>query len=336
VLAHNNFILGHDNKLNRFKERGLWFSQSHDTNRYMIHRPPVPICTLNQVHIDQAKPIVIDSLDRVLYSVNPILNSTFLWTMDPVFCKRSKYALTLVSIGQRPWAQLLFQRIARYAKRLNADVLGLCRLPQLIDYSNEKFNVDSLAKRAKLILAAETLSLYERVLVLDDTVVVRRDTPDLFQIVPPLAIGATIEDDRIRPQSQSKKLLALAKLRHGYASSENDDQNSLFYWFNTGVLVLSWLHIPLLANPPPLDLDRLLFWDQGFLNAQVNAFRIPIYNLGYRFNFVGSFFTTNFDKAPFSAIDAYLIHGTTGLLMNLQSRSHFFSNISETWDTLNL
>ena len=50
------------------------------------------------------------------------------------------------------------------------------------------------AKAFKLIVLRSALRKYKRVLVLDDTVVVRKDAPDVFDLVPVVALGAAVED----------------------------------------------------------------------------------------------------------------------------------------------
>ena len=83
--------------------------------------------------------------------------------------------------------------------------------------------------------------------------------------------------------------------------------------------------------PRGAPLERVLHWDQGFLNAQRARYDVPLANLGYPFNYVGSFETTNVDRRPFHATDAFFVHGTTGLLMTWADRAAWLRNVSDVW-----
>ena len=75
----------------------------------------------------------------------------------------------------------------------------------------------------------------------------------------------------------------------------------------------------------------MLHWDQGFLNAMRLALGAPLADLGFAFNFVGSFETNNKPRRPFPAEDAYMVHATTGLLLAPAARAAYLRNISEAW-----
>ncbi|KAH8098733.1 hypothetical protein JL720_1696 [Aureococcus anophagefferens] len=103
-------------------------------------------------------------------------------------------------------------------------------------------------------------------------------------------------------------------------------------WFNSGVVVASWAHASLVARLPAVPLDRALHWDQGFLNAMRVAYEAPLADLGYAFNYVGSFLTANAASRPFeSPADAFFVHGTTGLLLPPAERAAFLANVSDAW-----
>ena len=74
------------------------------------------------------------------------------------------------------------------------------------------------------------------------------------------------------------------------------------------------------------------YWDQGFLNAMRVAYEAPLADLGYAFNYVGSFLTANAASRPFeSPADAFFVHGTTGLLLPPAERAAFLANVSDAW-----
>ena len=194
--------------------------------------------------------------------------------------------------------------------------------PRAGDYAT----FDVCAKRHKLVALRDALAHWSRVLLLDDTVAVRADAPDVFGLVPAVAVGATVEDARVRPEAEAARALDLARARYG-VERPGDGR-----WFNSGVVVASWAHASLVARLPAVPLDRALHWDQGFLNAMRVAYEAPLADLGYAFNYVGSFLTANAASRPFeSPADAFFVHGTTGLLLPPAERAAFLANVSDAW-----
>ena len=297
-LAHNNFIVGEAKKLERFRQRGLWFaeSQPYDFRRTLdLAHPFTKRRTAASLIIDRRR---VDD------------DGVFLWSTESVLKDR---AIVVVSIGERPWWPALAERVKAYARRVDADVLGVTSL---------RGSTAGEAKRIKLVVARDAFAAgYRRILILDDTVAIRNDTPNLFAKVPEYAIGATIEDFRIRKNAQV--LARLSSLK--YSSCTND------VWFNSGVVVLSWVHAGMLTAIPSEVRDEL-FWDQGILNARRSDFRFPLVDLGYEYNYVGSFETTNQATAPFpSATEAYMVHGTTGLLRPPEERRAYLEDVLMKW-----
>ena len=84
-------------------------------------------------------------------------------------------------------------------------------------------------------------------------------------------------------------------------------------------------------------LDPELLWDQGYLNAERLRRGVPLANLGYAFNYLGSFETDNKARAPRlgsrgGARDAFFVHGTTGLRRNATARLAYFEALVAAWE----
>ena len=108
-------------------------------------------------------------------------------------------------------------------------------------------------------------------------------------------------------------------------------------WFNSGVLVVSWPHLGMVETLPPWDtFERVLHWDQGYLNAMRLKYEVPLVDLGYAFNWVGSFHSTNAKTRRFPAFDAFFVHGTTGLFLPHLERGEYLVNVSRAWDLVGL
>lgn len=257
-LAHNNFVIGYKAKLDRFEAAGLWFDSSqprHITRSLQRAKfAPKHACELASLIIGGRRP-----------SRRPLLKNIreehaqggdfVVFAVEQDLCTASTKAIATVSLGDRPWFWLhLAPRLAEYSRRIRADLV----------VQSSPYPVPN-AKRYKLDLAASLLGIYRRCLLLDDTVAIRNDSPDLFQFVPPLALGALVEDNRIRTAEENAALLALARMSydttfglHDYNPMPSPD----IFWLNSGVLVLSWLHTAL-VDAAHIDLDdAALYWDQ--------------------------------------------------------------------------
>jgi hypothetical protein len=257
--------------------------------------------------------------------------------------------VVVVSLGLRPWVEpLVLPRLRAYAARVSADLLLLRALPRC----SAGGDGNGCAKLAKLRAAhaaltphpeeAWSLGRYGRVAVVDDTILLRADAPNVFAMVPPAGVGATVEDARVRPAAESATLSRLALLKEaGTAADElllsSDTLDTLVAsgrltlpscvsqrlrdpaepaddrrFFNSGLLVLSSAHACLLANLP-LAVDLVVLWDQGLVNARRRLAGAPLHDLGLTLNWVGSFNGSNAHQRPCDAADAFAVHATTGV-----------------------
>ena len=207
--------------------------------------------------------------------------------------------------------------------------------------------------------------LRARALVLDDTVAVRADAPDVLSSARPRSRSpASSRTGACGPPSDAAALVELSCLKYrvprgrcadaaeaardaahgdrGAAGADGSGAGTAVPWFNSGVVALSWHHAALLAplaataaaaaggdrgaSGVPLAwdasssdggggealLDPELLWDQGYLNAERLRRGVPLANLGYAFNYLGSFETDNKARAPQlgargGARDAFLV-----------------------------
>ena len=227
-------------------------------------------------------------------------------------CSLKDRVVAVASLGDRPWVSTLIKRVAAYSIKVDADLLVAGDASQC--YTHEEGD-NGCAKAFKLIVLRSALRKYRRVLVLDDTVVVRRDAPDVFELVPVVALGATVEDPRVRKPEEAKQSLEISCLRYGIPCNTEEA------WFNSGVLVASWPHLGMVEALPPWDsFERVLHWDQGYLNAMRLKYDVPLVDLGYAFNWVGSFHSTT-PKRLFPPSTRFFVHGTTGLFCRIGSEA---------------
>ena len=185
-------------------------------------------------------------------------------------------------------------------------------------------------------------------LLVDDTILIRGDAPDVFDVVPKASIGATVEDARVRRPIDTDalgRIALLLELRYPpdeplLSPSDSLDVNVANghftppkcnlrigegpaddrRYFNSGFVVLSEKHACMVADLPPGPLNYLVKRDQGLLNARRRLALSPLHDLGLYFNWIGSFNETNQHQRPCDAIDAWVVHATTGK----ESRLQFF------------
>jgi hypothetical protein len=186
-------------------------------------------------------------------------------------------AIVTVTIGEK------FERIAAvthptlrsYAERLGADFI-------VID-GKSPGQEDIVPHFAKLQIR-NLFNTYDRILFLDTDVIVRADTPNLFEIVPEHKVGLFREGKFI---PRRKLDIEMAAKTYCTKVRMNPDDWKGQYW-NTGVLVASRIHKSLFEAP---DFEKVRkvegAWDygeQGWINIQIINSSTPVHDLPYKFN----------------------------------------------------
>lgn len=127
----------------------------------------------------------------------------------------------------------------------------------------------------------DLLDEFDRVMLLDTDTIVRDDCPSLFGIVPENMLGMYGEGFMGSPEEQKVHAGILsAALKEYYGESLPATWNNEFY--NTGVMVASRCHQELF-NAPEREV-KIEYWDQALLNARLVVKKVPVYDIGYRFN----------------------------------------------------
>lgn len=163
-----------------------------------------------------------------------------------------------------------------YATRCNADLVVITE-PLLA----KRFGLPARYEKFQLF---DLLSTYERVLFLDNDILVTPDAPNVFELVSPGLFSAVSETGFSRVGLDielTQKVLGTLSWDRPY--------------FNTGVMIASRIHRPLFDPTRP----ELRQWnafsmsdpryhpageDQAYLNYLVNSAKVPFFDLGYRFN----------------------------------------------------
>lgn len=176
------------------------------------------------------------------------------------------------------------------------------------------------AMKQKILNLESALRSYDRVLLLDDTAIIREDTPDVFKAIPNSMIGG-VSESHAEHLANAETLQRMCKYYNVQRQGEKDYGSVII---NTGVLLLSReYHYEMFfggfnSKFDP-DINPHLSGDQGYINAMLQSkiknWEVEVADLGFRFNYIGSFENMNKHKIAFKAEQAYIVHATTGLLL---------------------
>jgi hypothetical protein len=196
----------------------------------------------------------------------PVLRPKARRTEPPVRVCDEKRAIFIVLQGTHAEAQFAVTEpfFRNYAHRIQAD-LSVIR-------------ADPAVPRAALkTLVLQKTHEYERLAILDVDIIIRSNAPDIFHVVPPDRLGVMVEGQRIDRGRECEELTKL----YGQETTFPTEQ-----YFNTGVLVMSREHIPLLEKLRKGPILGHPQFEQGLLNILVRANAIPIYDLPMSLNHI--------------------------------------------------
>ena len=189
----------------------------------------------------------------------------------------------------REMTNLTHPIIKKFAKMWNADFLILdkdadCDVPMgKIHY--------------RIMELYNLLGEYDRVIQFDSDIVINKNCPNLFEIVPYDETGTVLEDKGSRQDNRRDRIRQAQELWGDLSWKEG--------YINTGVFVVS---------KPHREIFRKInggYWTQlGFdcihLSYQIQRLGLKIFELDYRFNHM-SMFSEEWNGSP-SRFDSHIIH----------------------------
>ena len=216
--------------------------------------------------------LVIDDTENIRESCNPVIQRVFRQGEEfgnRLYCRqqakkslRQARAVVTIATGEayEKIGRLTHPTLKAYADRIGAEFVviseSFCSTPHW-----EKFQIHNL------------LEQFDRILYLDTDLIVRQDTPDLFDLVPENQFGAFNE----APFTPDRKgALIKACEDHGLKIREWGGK-----YYNSGIMVLSQCHQHLFQKP---ELETFNFFEQSYLNAVLASEETPVFSLPYRFN----------------------------------------------------
>jgi hypothetical protein len=203
----------------------------------------------------------------------------------------NKAVVTFVQNKYEPIMAVAIPRLENYANKCGAAL----EVISLDDDSSDP-------QMDKFFYVGEKLKNYDQYLIIDIDILVRRDTPSIFDIVGQNRIGiynegATLlnayghnQDDETVRWAAVALLIKLCKLQPIPYAKHGSWENPFFY-FNSGVIVLSQKHREVYSNFTPLEKDncyanskKIQCSEQALVNYRLLKCGFPIVSLPNCFN----------------------------------------------------
>lgn len=179
-----------------------------------------------------------------------------------------------------------------YAHRWNADF-------KILDDLSYKEN--GMCKYRTLIFY-DLFKIYDKIFYLDSDIVINKNCPDVFDIVPLDTIGFVLEDKGSRSQERRRRI---AKIKQRFGGNESWTKDYL----NGGIYVVSRMHQDIFTK-----INDMLWGGKGFdclhYMYQIKKFGYKYIDLGYKWNHM-SMFSEPWNRSP-SRFDSYIIHYAGG------------------------
>lgn len=181
------------------------------------------------------------------------------------------------------YAEITMPYAATYAKKCNADFL--CIYNEHPDFPPKGYQKWALVN---------LLTQYDRILYIDADLIIRSNTPNLFDIVPYESFGAVNEYPL---QDLSKEYPPID--RYDDAKKLRSDIDFKFY-INSGVYLFSKPHSFLFSDISDV---KMMWGDQSHLSCMLNIHSKIFYELHTSFNY-----TKMSEWSGFNKDEAYIIH----------------------------
>ena len=189
----------------------------------------------------------------------------------------------------RPIADLTHPIMRRFAKKWGADFLILSKDADCNSEAGKVFY--------RIMDAYDLLNTYDRIAHIDSDVVINKNCPDLFKLVPNDMIGVVFEDVGTRLKDRRHRI-------HKVQAAWGDIGWKAGY-INMGTLLVSRLHREIFRTV------RGQYWeDLGFadvhLGYQIYRLGFKVFKLHWHFNHM-SIFSEKWNGSP-SRFDSHIIH----------------------------
>ncbi|GMI37364.1 hypothetical protein TrCOL_g12202 [Triparma columacea] len=363
ILVHNNFIIGRGKKEERFKRHGLWMRDRVGEKEWGEvmgggwGREYVKILGVKGAYrtFEQTTPTSTPGVDADDDYYLPFVFAPVEVYLNPHPHPSQRRAILTMSCSSetRTWFRVhTLPRMIDYALKTGSDVVVVNRVVECEDWANVKMTREILgadkslsvvdddhdikfhdcAKLLKVRLWIDAMDAgWDRVLYLDDTVLISRSSDDIFDVVKVGVLGATRETHKGDAKA-SVRVLCLAYPCGGRGGriyvdeGLRDDVEGRGVTFNSGVLVMDRdKHLEGLREHMGEFVDSVVVKrDQGYINAVAIMEDWAVQDLGFSWNYLGSFLVLDEGGGVVGLENgglgnAKFVHVTTGVYANLKA-----------------
>jgi len=144
---------------------------------------------------------------------------------------------------------------------------------------------------------------YDRILYIDSDIVINKNCPNVFDVVPYDSVGFVFEDKGSRLKNRRARI---SRIKEEFGGAEHWVEG----YFNMGVFVSSKIHRAVFTKINGQIWGDNIGFGQTHFNYQVMRFKYKHIDLGYKFNHM-SMFSEEWNGSP-SRFDSYIIHYAGG------------------------
>ena len=144
---------------------------------------------------------------------------------------------------------------------------------------------------------------YDQIFHIDSDVVINKNCPNMFDIVPYDTIGLVFEDKGSRLVNRRVRI---DRIKNGFGGAEH----WISGYFNMGVFICSKIHRDIFTKVNGRLWEDRLGFGQTHFNYQMMKRKYKYIDLGYKFNHM-SMFSEPWNGSP-SRFDSYIIHYAGG------------------------
>ena len=177
--------------------------------------------------------------------------------------KLKKYAVVTIAIGEKysAIAKYTHPSLKAYADKIDAEFVVIDDTSTSLPHW-KKFEIFNLLKD------------YKRIIYIDTDIIIREDTPNLFDLIPENKLGI-FNEGRFTPRWESLKEACMSY-------KEDIDKKWDGAYYNTGVMVISRQQKELFKMPKEVH-DAGMF-EQPYLNLRIINDKVSVEELDYHYN----------------------------------------------------
>lgn len=183
------------------------------------------------------------------------------------------------------YTRYTFPYIKKYAEKCDAEFMVI--------RDNE-----GLHKHYRILQFYKLFDYYDRIMSIDSDMIIMKNAPNIFDVVPEDSIGTVFEDKGTRQKDRRKRIKSIQK--------KFGDIGWKTGYINTGVAVFSKCHKDIFEPKSEEELYMDLGYDDVYLGYMIRKFGFKIFEMSYTMNHM-SLFSEPWNKSP-SRFDSYFIH----------------------------